>query len=230
MSRWRHLTRGFRVLSNRSIADKNVADEVQHYLEEATAAHSARGLSPNEALRAARMELGNPAGVKEQVRGYGWENVIETLLADLRYAARRLRSAPGFTAITVLTLALGLGATTAIFSAVSPILFESCRTRAERVTMIWNSAATGSARRRNVACIAHWRAGSLVRRDRRAKALASDDVQRGHRNAWMGAGECDLLRVLACLPLGRDFRAADVGLNGPNVVASDHALWHAASV
>src|SRR6185295_13236600 len=124
MSLWRQLTRGLRVLTHRRAADQDVADEVQHYLELATAAHLARGLSTAEAYRAARLELGSVTSVREQVRGYGWENVIETLLADLRYAARRLRAAPGFTAITVLTLALGIGATTAILSAVNPILFQ----------------------------------------------------------------------------------------------------------
>ena len=124
MSPWRQLTRGLRALTNRSAADQDIADEVQHYLEQATAAHLARGLPADAALRAARLELGSVTSVREQVRGSGWENVIETLLADLRFAARRLRTEPGFTAITVLTLALGIGATTAIFSALNPILFE----------------------------------------------------------------------------------------------------------
>ena len=95
MSLWRQLTRGLRVLTNRSAADQDVADEVQHYLEQATAAHVARGLSPEEARRAARLELGSVTSVSEQVRDYGWENVVDTLLADLRYAARRLRSDAG---------------------------------------------------------------------------------------------------------------------------------------
>ena len=56
MSLWRQITRGVRVLTNRTAADQDVADEVQHYLDEATAAHMARGLSPEEARRAARVE------------------------------------------------------------------------------------------------------------------------------------------------------------------------------
>jgi hypothetical protein len=62
--------------------------------------------------------------VSEDVRAYGWENILGAVIADLRYGLRRLRATPGFTAITILTLAIGIGWTTAIFGAVNPILFE----------------------------------------------------------------------------------------------------------
>ncbi|MBV9497892.1 MAG: hypothetical protein JO138_00820, partial [Acidobacteriaceae bacterium] len=82
MSFWRQLTRGLHVLTHRDSADQDVADEIRDYLERTSAAFEASGLSPDAAERAARLELGNITAVREQVRDYGWENIIGTLLAD----------------------------------------------------------------------------------------------------------------------------------------------------
>src|SRR5271155_5151576 len=140
MSLWRQLTRGLRVLSNRDAADREVADEVEHYIDEATANLVAGGLSPEAARRAAQLEYGNQTQVREEVRSYGWEYALSTFFADLRYAARRLRRSPGFTAVSVITLALGLGACTAIFSAVYPVLFAPLPyPEPARILLVWDS-------------------------------------------------------------------------------------------
>src|SRR5579871_1669223 len=100
MSLWRQLTSGLRALANRRAADREVSDEIDHYLEEAAAAFAAQGLSADEAWRAAKQELGSATAVRQQVRGSGWEHSIDTFFSDLRHAARRLRANPGFTTVS----------------------------------------------------------------------------------------------------------------------------------
>jgi len=147
---WRQVIRGLRVLSRRKAADQDVADEVSHYLDEATDAHIRRGLTPDQALKAARVELGGATAVREQVRGYGWENTVDNLFADLRYAVRRLAGDPGFTAVSILTLALGIGASTAIFSVVDAVLLRTLPySHPEKLVRVWEQAPNG--RRMNIA-------------------------------------------------------------------------------
>ena len=124
MSLWRQLSRGLRALVHRSATDRDIADEVEQYVDDAAAAFEASGLAPEDARRAARRQLGSVTAVHEQVRAYGWEHIVETTLSDIRHAARRIRRYPSHATVAALTLALGIGASTAIFSAVNPVLFQ----------------------------------------------------------------------------------------------------------
>jgi len=143
VSLFRQLTRGLRVLVRRDAADRDLADEIQHYVDEATAAHLAAGLPADAARRAARLEVGNVAAVRDEVRASGWEHLVDQTLADLVYGARRLRTDRAFTSVSVLTLALGIGATAAIFSAVKPILVEPLPyPHADRILTITDLAQT----------------------------------------------------------------------------------------
>ena len=171
MSLWRQLTRGLRVLANRAAADEDLSDEVRHYMEQAAAANVERGLSPSAARRAAQLELGNATAVREQMRAYGWENIVATALADIRFALRRLRSNPGFTIVATLTLALGVGASTAIFSAVNPILFEPLPyPRADRLVSLWDQGSDGAP-----LAVTFGTYSELVRAVGRREIVAADD-------------------------------------------------------
>jgi putative ABC transport system permease protein len=222
MSFLRHLSRGLRVVTRRAAADRDTDEEVRHFFDEASADDVARGLRPSEARRNARMAFGDPTVVRETVRSSGWEHVIETVGADLRYAARAIRHRPGFAVVTSLTLALGIGASTAIFSAVDPVLFEPLPyPQADRIVSIadrnsvtaqpldvtYGTYLEIAARSRSFAALAvadRWEPALVGRTE--PERLAGDRVTP------------DYFRVLGLSPIvGRDFTAADDQQGAPRV-------------
>ena len=132
--------RGIRSLFHRGEADREVHDEVQHYLDQAIAAQVARGLSHDAAVRAAKLELGNTTAVREQVRSAGWEHALETTFGDVRYALRTLRRNRGFALVMILTLALSTGANSAIFSVAESVLLKPLPyPHDDRLVQLWST-------------------------------------------------------------------------------------------
>jgi putative ABC transport system permease protein len=222
MSWWRRLW-------FRKKMDEQLEKELNFHLDQHAADLMASGMVPDEARRQARIALGGATQVAEECRDARGTRWLEDLVQDFRYGIRVLWQRPGFSAVSVLTLALGIGATTAIFSAVNPILFEPLPyPQANRIMMVWEMRSNGRSQQPAFGTFY-----GLAERSRSFEALAAmkpwQPTMTGPAQPERFEGQCvsaNYFRVLGIAPLlGRDFESSDDRPAAARVAVLSYQLW-----
>jgi predicted permease len=232
MSLLRSVAAGLRSLLRRKRGELD--EELSGFLEMAAEEKMKDGMSRREALRAVRLERGSLEVAKEVVRAAGWESLVETFWRDLRFGLRVLARTPGFTITVVLTLALAIGANTAIFSVANALLLTQLPyPHPERMAAIYcrTTGSEGSDIRRNVDG-EQWEllrdnVPSLISaisglRDSGVSFRSGSQVQYVH----LGRVSAHYFDVLGIPPvLGRNFSPDEDRPHGSKAAIISYSLW-----
>jgi putative ABC transport system permease protein len=208
--------------------DEELEEELQFHLEMQTRKNLARGLSADEARRETRLQFGGVEPAKEECRDARGINFVETFWRDFRYAVRSFGRTPGFTAVALLALMLGIGANTAIFSVVYAVLLAPLPyPNPDQLVMVWSKINGHRAR---------VSAGDYLDWKRQSTAFQS-------LGAWGGAnfnlsisGRPEVIRARVTTPglidlqgirfsMGRDFLPEEGEVGKDHVAIMTHRLW-----
>lgn len=223
----------YRRWMHREQVEEDLDREVQAYFEILVERYMARGLSREEARRTARVEFEGPEEVKQKVREARMGTAVETALRDISCACRVLRKSPGFTVIGALTLALGIGANTAIFSVVDAVLLKPLPyPNPDRLVIVRQRVRLpgyeGDRDMVTPADFHEWRLRSTSFEDISAIRYRSFDVT-GDGEPLRVEGEAVSANLFTVLEanawLGRVFRPEEDRYGGPRVVLLSYALW-----
>ena len=211
--------------------DAELREELEAHLEMATAENIRRGMAPNEARRQAMIASGGLTVASEAVRDQRSLPWIESVAADIRYALRTLRHARGYTAIVVVTLGLGIGANTAIFSVVRPVLLKPLPHRdGDRLMYLRQSTdgAGGDNVSFSVPEVNDVRAGAPALGDIAEYSPFSYGLEQpeGTTRINVGLVTGNFFDILGLSPvLGRLTRPSDDGPGVPAVMVLTHEFW-----
>jgi len=224
MTIWSRLRSWLRTTFRRSRMESEMDAELRFHIETFAEDLMRGGVPREEAMRRARIEFGGIERVKEEGREARGVKIMETLLQDLRYGARMLRKSPGFTCVAVLTLALGIGANTAIFSLVDGILLRPLPFAApQNLVSITGTGGT-------------FPKGGFVAMREQVQSLDTAAYFEGHEFNLTGRGDpvrlsavlvsAEFFSVLGARPeIGHGFYPGDDIAGRDNYVILSHSLW-----
>ena len=218
-------------LLRRRSAEADLSDELRFHIEQETDAAIARGMSPAAARTDALRRFGGVERFKEECRDVRGVRPIEDFMQDLRHGARALRARPGFTIVAVLTLALGIGATTAIFSAVDGVLLKPLPYADQQRIIAISLHEPGV---RDFSSGAAY--GTVAELRERAAALMDVAASEPYSRTLTTPQGPELLRtwlvsegffgILGTTPLlGRTFLPEEYAGSGARVIVLGHAAW-----
>ena len=221
--------RWLRLLRPAKTVKQEIDEELRFHMEQRAAENLAQGMLPEAAAREARKRFGNLQSVREECRETRGANFWEETWRNIRFAFRQLLKRPGFTAVAVLTLTLGIGANTAIFSVVNAVLLrplpysepdQLVQLRADwsgsSSTVIGSSTFVAvKAQSQSLARIAAYSGGEMT-------LTTAGSAER----VVAGAVTADFLPLLGVQPaLGRNFTREEDTPNGPKAAILGHGLW-----
>jgi predicted permease len=226
---WRGLKARLRGSADRDSVESQMKEEMQFHVDKAIERYVGQGLAPREARRRARIDFGAMEAVKEDAREASRARPVEHIANDLRFAWRSLRRSPAFTIAAVLTVALGIGANTAVFSVVHGVLGSLPLPRPQDIAYVgwkWDDRAS-------IPALTGYQFEYVRRNAKTFQAITtyqSSDAALGDEvDAPMAHGlraSADFFTVLGITPSqGRGFTADEDRHNGADVVVISDALW-----
>jgi putative ABC transport system permease protein len=226
----RALRLGLRRLFRRDRVERELSDEVAHLFDLTVAEHERQGMSRDEAERATRLQLGGVESIKEHVRAFGWDARVDTLWRDIRHGVGGLRRQLTFTCASTLTLALGIGATTAMFSVVYGVLLRPLPYQdSRRLVLLWTDDVKRGLHNESTAysTILDWQRETQSFADiaffsTERATLGTNESRERTRTAFTSA---NLLPLVGVPPMnGRWLSQDDERMASPVAVIS-HSLW-----
>ncbi|MFZ0961948.1 MAG: ABC transporter permease [Terriglobia bacterium] len=223
------ITNLFRNLLRKQSVDEALDDELRSSVEILTEEKMKEGYSRPEAHRQALMELGGVEQVKEEVRAIRAGRFLEDFGKDVRFALRTLAKSPGFTVVAVLTLALGIGASTVMFTILDAVMLKPLPfPEPEHMVRVWETLPNGSPNETTTLTFLDWKRQSALfealsaERRTRAAVGIGEDLARVHGELV----SADYFKVFGVKPrLGRTFGPGEDQAGASPVVVLSYSLW-----